>query len=63
MRPVDAAATIATAAPVSNALRRQMVTAGSGRLLVTDGDQLAGLITLSGLTRFIQFDTKEEEQP
>jgi hypothetical protein len=34
-------------------------------LLVTDGDHVIGLITLSGQTRFIQLKTEleEEEQP
>jgi Zn-dependent protease/predicted transcriptional regulator len=61
MRPADAAVTIAATASVSDALR-QMVTADSGRLLVTDGDRVIGLITLSGLTRFIQLKTELEEE-
>jgi len=41
------------------------VTADSGRLLVTDDGRVIGLITLSGMTRFIQLKTEleEEEQP
>jgi CBS domain-containing protein len=61
MRPADAAVTIAASASVSDALR-QMVTSDSGRLLVTDGDRMIGLITLSGLTRFIQLKTELEEE-
>jgi len=64
MRPADAAVKIAATASVSDALR-QMVTADSGRLLVTDDGRVIGLITLSGMTRFIQLKTEleEEEQP
>ena len=42
-----------------------LVTADSGRLLVTDDGRVFGLITLSGMTRFIQLKTEleEEEQP
>jgi predicted transcriptional regulator len=49
---------------MSDALR-QMVAADSSRLLVTDGDRVIGVITLSGLTRFIQLKTEleNEEQP
>ena len=61
MRPADAAVTIAATASLSNALR-QMVTADSGRLLVTDGGRVIGLITMSGLTRFIQLKTELEEE-
>jgi len=61
MRPADAAVTIAATASVSDALR-QMVTADSARLLVTDGGRVIGLITLSGLTRFIQLKTELEEE-
>jgi hypothetical protein len=60
MRPPDATVQIAAAASVSDALR-QMVRA-SGRLLVTDGDRVIGLITLSGLRRVIQLKTELEEE-
>ncbi len=63
MRPADATVKIAAAASVSDALR-QMVTADSGRLLVTENDRVIGLITLSGMKRFIQLKTElEEEKP
>lgn len=57
MRPADAAVKIAATASVSDALR-QMVTADSGRLLVTDDGRVI-------MTRFIQLKTElqEEEQP
>ncbi|MFI5397725.1 MAG: CBS domain-containing protein [Candidatus Binatia bacterium] len=61
MRPADAAVTIAATASVSDTWR-QMVTSDSGRLLVTDGDQVIGLITMSGMTRFIQSKTELEEE-
>jgi len=52
---------IAATTSVSDALR-QMVTADSARLLVSDGDRVIGLITLWGLTRFIQLNTELEEE-
>lgn len=61
MRPADAAVQVAATASVSDALR-QMVTADSGRLLVTDGGRVIGLVTRSGITRFIQLKTELEEQ-
>lgn len=61
MRPADGSVQIAASASVSDALR-QMVTPDSGRLLVTDGGRVIGLITLSGLTRFIQLKTELEEE-
>ena len=61
MRPADAAVKIAVSASVSDALR-QMVTADSGRLLVIDGDRVVGLVTRSGITRFIQLKTELEEE-
>ena len=48
-------------ASVSDALR-QMVTADSGRLLVTDGDRVIGLVTRSAITRFIQLKSELEEE-
>ena len=55
MRPADAA--------VSDA-RRQVVTSESGRLLVADGDRVIGLLTRSGMPRFIELKTEldDEEQ-
>ena len=52
---------IAATASLSDALR-QMVTSDSGRLLVTDGGRVIGLITLSGTTRFIQLKTELEDE-
>ena len=52
---------IDASAPVSDALR-QVVTSDSGRLLVTDGGRVIGLITLSGVTRFIQLKTELEDE-
>jgi predicted transcriptional regulator len=61
MRPADAGVKIVVSASVSDALR-QMVAADSGRLLVTDGDQVIGLVTRSGIMRFIQLKTELEEE-
>ncbi|MFQ5665451.1 MAG: site-2 protease family protein [Candidatus Binatia bacterium] len=61
MRPADDAVKIAASASVSDALRR-MVLSDSGRLLVTDGGQVVGLITRSGITRFMQVKTELEEE-
>jgi predicted transcriptional regulator len=61
MRPADAAVQIAATASVSDALRH-MLTSDSSRLLVTDADRVIGLITLSGLMRFIQLKTELEEE-
>jgi Zn-dependent protease/predicted transcriptional regulator len=61
MRPADAAVKIAVSASVSDALR-QMVAADSGRLLVTDGERVIGLVTRSGITRFIQLKSELEEE-
>ena len=61
MRAADAAVTIPATASVSDALRR-MVEADSGRLLVTDGGRVVGLITRTGITRFIQLKTELEEE-
>jgi Zn-dependent protease/predicted transcriptional regulator len=64
MRPADASLRIAPSATVSEALRH-MVQADTGRLLVMEGEQLVGLITRSGVTRFVQLksELEEEEQP
>jgi Zn-dependent protease/predicted transcriptional regulator len=62
MRAADATVTIPASASVSDALR-QMVEADSGRLLVTsDGGRVVGLITRTGITRFIQLKTELEEE-
>ena len=48
-------------ATVSDALRR-MVEIDAGRLLVVDGARLHGLITRSGITRFVQLKTQLDEE-
>jgi predicted transcriptional regulator len=43
---------------------RRMVEADVGRLLVTDGGRVVGLITRTGITRFIQLKGElEGEEP
>jgi Zn-dependent protease/CBS domain-containing protein len=59
MRPAGADVEVGAAAPITEALRR-MVIADSGRLLVRDGDRIVGLITRTGITRFIQVKTELE---
>src|SRR5262249_2896581 len=53
MRPAGAAVSVAASAPLGEALRR-MGEADVGRLLVTDGGHIIGLITRTGIMRFIQ---------
>jgi len=53
MRRVDQSVEIALSATVAEALAR-MAEADAGRLLVMDGNRLAGLITRSGIARFVQ---------
>jgi Zn-dependent protease/predicted transcriptional regulator len=64
MRPAAADITIPLTASVSDALRR-MVEGDVGRLLVSDGGRIVGLITRTGITRFVHMKTEleEEEQP
>ncbi len=57
MRRVDEQLTISPEATVSEALHK-MVTADLGRLLVTEHGQLRGLITRSGILRFVQMKTQ-----
>ena len=52
MRVADRSIEVAPSATASQALR-QMALSESGRLLVMDGERLAGLLTRSGLTRYI----------
>ncbi len=59
MRAVDDSVTIAPAATVLDALHK-MAEADTGRLLVMDGDRLAGLITRSGVARFLQIKSRLE---
>lgn len=61
MREADERLRIAADASVANALR-QMVEAGAGRLLVTEGDRIVGLLTHSGITRFTRIKTELEEE-
>jgi len=53
MRPIAPALEISPIASVSEALRR-MAESESGRLLVMDGSRLTGLVTQSGIARFVQ---------
>ena len=53
MRPAGAAVSVAASAPLGEALRR-MGDADVGRLLVTDGGRIIGLVTRTGIMRFIQ---------
>ena len=62
MRPAVEVLKISANASISEALR-QMVASDSGRLLVTDGGRVVGLITRSLITRFIQVKTELEEEP
>jgi hypothetical protein len=39
-----------------------MVEANAGRLLVTEGDRIVGLLTHSGVTRFTRIKTELEEE-
>ena len=57
MRHIDEQLTISPEATVSEALHK-MVAANLGRLLVTEHGQLRGLITRSGILRFIQMKTQ-----
>jgi Zn-dependent protease len=53
MRPARDRVTIPVSAPISDALRR-MDEEDTGRLLVTDGGRVVGLVTRTGITHFIQ---------
>jgi Zn-dependent protease/CBS domain-containing protein len=53
MRPAEPAVEIAASASVGDALRR-MGEADSGRLLVTDGGRIVGLVTRTGIHRFLE---------
>ncbi|MCK6553219.1 site-2 protease family protein [Candidatus Binatia bacterium] len=61
MRPADGAVRIDARASVADALR-QMIEADTGRLLVTAGSRIVGLITRTGITRVIQMKTELEEE-
>jgi Zn-dependent protease len=63
MRPAEASVLIPASAPITDALKR-MVDADTGRLLVTEGGRVVGLITRTGITRFIQIKAElEGEEP
>jgi Zn-dependent protease/CBS domain-containing protein len=53
MRRLDGSIAISTNATVAEALHR-MAEVNAGRLLVIDGDRLAGIITRSGIARVVQ---------
>lgn len=61
MRPAAPDLCIDARATVAEALR-QMVESGTGRLLVTDGVRIIGMITRTGITRVIQLKTELEEE-
>jgi Zn-dependent protease/CBS domain-containing protein len=61
MRPVDGSVRISPSDPISEALRR-MVESDCGRLLVMQGDRLVGLISRTGVSRFVQLKTELEEE-
>ncbi|MGD0946150.1 MAG: hypothetical protein ABSA52_01865 [Candidatus Binatia bacterium] len=62
MRPAGDVLKISATAYISETLR-QTVASDSGRLLVTGGGRVIGLITPSTVTRFIQVKTELEEDP
>jgi len=62
MRPAADTLKISANTSISDALRK-MVSADGGRLLVTEGNRVVGLITRSLITRFIQVKTELEEEP
>jgi Zn-dependent protease len=59
MRGLDDSVTIAPSATVLEALHK-MTEQDTGRLLVMEGDRLAGLITRSGVARFLQMKSRLE---
>jgi predicted transcriptional regulator len=61
MRPADRSLCVSADAPVAAALR-QMQEVDSGRLLVTDDRAIVGLITRTGITRFVAMRTDLEGQ-
>ncbi len=62
MRPADGTIEIAPGAAVLDAIR-QMVAADIGRLLVVDNGMLAGLITRTGVTRYVYAKTQLSRPP
>jgi predicted transcriptional regulator len=57
MRPVDRTIEIVPGAGVIDAIR-QMAAADIGRLLVVDQGKLVGLITRTGVTRYVHTKTQ-----
>jgi Zn-dependent protease len=53
MRPLEPALRVSPDAPLADALR-QLAQAPTGRLLVMRGDELVGMLTKSGLARFVE---------
>jgi Zn-dependent protease/predicted transcriptional regulator len=53
MRPLDASLRIGPEAPLSEALQR-MASAGAGRLVVMRGNHMDGVLTRTGLARFLE---------
>jgi CBS domain-containing protein len=61
MRPLDDAIRIAPRASVAEALRR-MVDADTGRLVVIENGHMLGLITRTGVTRYVRAKTELEQE-
>jgi Zn-dependent protease/CBS domain-containing protein len=61
MQPAGQAVQIPASARATEALRK-MAETGAGRLLVTQGEQVIGLITHSGIVRFVQIKTELQEE-
>lgn len=61
MRPLDASLKIGPTATVAEALR-QMEEVNTGRLVVVSGERCLGLITRSGITRFVQMKTQLQQE-
>ena len=61
MRRAGDMVAIPAEASVAEALRR-MINSDSGRLLVTDGNRVVGLITRSTITRFVHLKTELEDE-
>ena len=59
MQPADASVRVAADASAADALRR-MGEADSGRLLVTEGGRVIGLITRAGITNFVRIKVELE---
>jgi Zn-dependent protease/predicted transcriptional regulator len=64
MQPAEPGIRVSASAPIADALKR-MVDSDNGRLLVTDGSKIVGLVTRTGITRFIQMraELAGEESP